>query len=149
SGAHAGDDVRDPVPVHVAGGDPHAAGEIRVVREEARNRVGRPGQRQVRSAPDHGDVGSAAGVGADDHVGVAVAVHVSGRDVAAAGKIRVEGHEVSQRGAVLAAEDDDVRPAAGAGGADDVREAVVVHVADGHAHATGEVWVVGEKPGEE
>src|SRR5205823_2367724 len=138
AGAGPGDDVGAAVTGHVSGGDAHAAREGNVVREVA-------DQRHAVLAGQDEDVGAAAGVGADDDVGVAVAVGVAGRHVAAAGEVHVEGEEVVNLAPVLAGKDDHVRSAAGAGGADDVRVAVGVHVADRDPHAAGELRVKGEE----
>src|SRR5207245_523452 len=74
----AADHVGEAVAVHVAGRDADAAGEVQVVGEE----VVEDG---TVLATEDGDVGPAAGVGADDDVGVAVAVDVAGGHVGAAG----------------------------------------------------------------
>src|SRR5207248_5459152 len=80
-----------------------------------------------------------------DDVGVAVAVHVAGRDADAAGEMDVAGHEVHQHRVVFAAEGDDVGAAALVGADDDVGEAVAVEVAGRHVLAAGEARVVGEE----
>src|SRR5207248_10583474 len=96
-------------------------------------------------AAEDGDVRPAAGAGPGDHVGLAVAVHVAGGHVDAGGKARVVGKKTLERGAGLAADDEDVGPAAGPGPADDVRDAVAVGVAGRDADAAGEAHVVGEE----
>src|SRR5205085_9261131 len=100
----------------------------------------------VRAAED-GDVRAAAGAGAADDVGEAVAVHVGRGHADAAGEVHVVGEEAGQAGlgVVLAGKDGDVGPAAGVGAADDVREAVVVRVAGRQRHAAGEAHVEGEE----
>src|SRR5204862_6308688 len=65
------------------------------------------------------------------------------------GEARVVGEETRQQRKVLAAEDLDVRAAAGAGPGDDVGEAVAVDVAHGHVDAAAEAGVVGEEGADE
>ena len=48
--------------------------------------------------------------------------------------------EAVQKRVIRAVEDFDVRAATGARAGDDIAEAVVIHVADGHIHAAGECW---------
>src|SRR5207248_8256704 len=127
--AGAANDVDPPGAGDVAGGHAHAAGEVRVVGEEA-------AEGRAAAAAVDGNARPAAGVRPTHYVGEAVAIHVPGGDGHAAREGLVEGHKVLQVGAVLAADDHDVGPAPGAGGADDVRRAVAVDVADGHADAT-------------
>ena len=93
------------------------------------------------------DVGAAAGAGAGDDVGAAVAVDVAGGDADAAGEAGGVGEEArrSARCRLGAAEDLDMRPAAGAGAGDDVGEAVAVDVAGGDEDAAGERGAVGEE----
>src|SRR5437588_703805 len=82
--------------------------------------------------------GSAAGPGAGHDVGKTVAVDVAGRHgdpAPEADVVREEGaHHLPGR----AVEDLDVRPAAGAGPGDDVRQPVAGHVPRRHAHAPRE-----------
>ena len=75
------------------------------------------------------DVWSAADAGRGDDVGQPVEIDVAGRDAHAAGKCQVERHEALEHGTVGAAEDLDVRSAAGIGADDDVVETVAVHIA--------------------
>src|SRR5207247_306068 len=128
---------------HVAAGggvpgrtDADAARKADVVREEA-------GQYSGVGAAEHGHVRAAARARAGDEVGVAVAVHVAGRHVAAAGKVRVVGEELADQVSGLAVVDVDVRPAARGRGGDNVRHAVAGDVADRHADAAAEIRVVG------
>src|SRR5207302_4016730 len=94
-------------------------------------------------------VRAAAGVGADDNVGEAVAVDVARSHVDAAAERGVKGHEIADRPGELVArravEDADVGTAARPGAGDDVWGAVVVHVADRHANAAREARVLGEE----
>src|SRR5438132_496704 len=117
--AGAGNDISPAVAVHVPGRHPDAAGERGVVSEEAVQHG------SVLTAEDL-DVRAAAGVGADDDVAETVAVDISSGDVDAAGKARIKSEEARQEGAVLAVEDLDVRPAAGARRGDNVRDVVAV-----------------------
>src|SRR5438132_1086763 len=82
AGTGDGEYVGLAVAVDVPGADADAAGEAHVVGEEARE----PRLGVVLPGID-ADVGSAAGVGADDDVGEAVAVDVAGRHEAAAGEV--------------------------------------------------------------
>src|SRR5262249_48282860 len=66
-------------------------------------------------------------------------------DTDAAREARVEGREAPQQGAVEAAEDLHVRPAARAGARDDIGVAVAVDVAGGHVDAPGEARIVGQE----
>ena len=91
-----------------------------------------------RSAVERLDVRAAAGPGPGDDVGIAVAVDVAGGHAHAAGESGGIGEEVVDDVIVGAAEDLDVRPAAGAGPGNDVGLAVAVDVADGHVDAAGE-----------
>src|SRR5207253_2623409 len=91
------------------------------------------------------DVRPAAGPGAGDHLGPAVAVGVAGGDVDAAGEARVVGEPARHELAGGAVEDLDVRPAAGAGGGDDVRHLVAGHVGERDPDAAGEAGRVGEE----
>src|SRR5205085_1518291 len=86
-----------------------------------------------------------AGAGAGDDVVQAAAVEVAGRHPDAAGEVLAEGEEVVDDRAVLAGEDGDVGPAARVRAADDVREAVAVHVAGRDEDAAGEVLAEGEE----
>src|SRR5207248_324035 len=122
------DHVGPAVAVAVNGCDPHAAGEVNVVGEVAE-------QDRAVQAVEGGDVRPAAGVGADDDVRGAVAVHVAGRYVGTAGEVDVVSVEVQELPTVRAAVGDDVGAAARAGRADDIRNAVAVHVAHRDAHA--------------
>src|SRR5207253_10312304 len=63
----------------------------------------------------------------------------------AAGELRVVGVEVGDVGASAAVEHPHVRPAAGPGRGDDVRDAVPVEVAQGDAHPAAEGRVVGRE----
>src|SRR5205814_1420826 len=71
--ARAGDDVRYSVAVHVADGYADAAGEARVIGEEAVDGLKRGGV-------EHFDLRRAAAAGARDDVVFAVAVHIAGCD---------------------------------------------------------------------
>src|SRR5207249_2577150 len=82
---------------------------------------------------------------AADNVGEAVAVHVAGSDVDAAGEGHVVGEKLPEKGAVTAVVDMNIRPAAGTRPGDDVRHAIAVDVADGHTDAAGEIRGVGEE----
>src|SRR5207302_1882187 len=115
---------------------PHAAGEQAVVGEE----IGEYGK--VGAAEDL-DLRAAARPGAGNDVGLAVAVHVPGGDEHAAGEFGVVGEKAAEQGQVDAAEDLDVRAAAGARAGNDVIGAVAIDVAGGHADAAAEVGRVG------
>src|SRR5207244_230224 len=91
------------------------------------------------------DIGTAAGAGARDDVGLAVAVEVRGRHVDPGSKTGIVSKEAGEPAAVFAAENADVGTAAGAGAADDVGEAIAVGVAGGHANAAREARIVGEE----
>jgi hypothetical protein len=137
-----GDDL-GPLPGRrVGAGDADAARGRGVVSGEAAQ------ERSVLAAEDL-DLGAAAGVGAGDDVGSAVAVNVAGRHEGAAPEGGVVGEEAAQRpgeaGAGLAVEDPDFRGHAGSGGGDDVGGAVVVEVGLGDADAAQEGGVVGEE----
>src|SRR5205814_1772500 len=138
AGAGAGDDLEAAVAVHVARGDGDAAGEALIVGEVLL-------QEGAVLAAENADLGPAAGAGAADHVVETVAVDVAGRDVDAAREAGIEGEEIVEGGKILAADDADARPTAGAGGAQNVADAVVIHVADGHVDAAGEVLIEGEE----
>src|SRR5205814_1871374 len=138
-----------------------AAGAVRG-RDADRSHVGRceggeTVQLRIVGAAKHGDSwcaqdlsvppGERAAAGND--IGAAIAVDIAGRHIAAAGEVNVEGEEVSDLRAVLAAEHDDVRAATRPGGANDIRSPVAIDVADRHAHAAGESGVESEEAGEE
>src|SRR5262249_56114126 len=106
-------------------------------------------QGNARTASKDGDVGAAAGVSADNDVGVTVAVDVPAGHVAAAREVHVEGEEVADLRAILAAKDDDVRPAARPGAADNVSITIAVDVADRHTDAAREARIEGEETGGE
>src|SRR5262249_44664225 len=119
------DDVGDAVLVHVAGGHVDAAAVAAAVGPEAPERL-----RGVLAAEDLDH--RLAGRPADDQVGEAVAVEVAGGHADATGP-PPEGTEVVQgRVRVGAAEDLDPGRAAGGAG-NQVRDAVVVDVADSDA----------------
>ena len=111
--------------------DAHAAGELRRQREKAL-------QLGLGRSVEDDDLRAATGAGTDDDVGLAVAVHVAGRQEQATGEGRREGIEGGQQAEALAVEDGDLGAAAGSGGGDDVGEAVAVDVAGGDADAAGE-----------
>src|SRR5262249_21919555 len=73
AGSGAADDFRLVIPDDVAGRDADSAGELRIEGKEV-------AEFRTVSAAEDDDVGAAAGVGADDDVSAAVAVHVSGCD---------------------------------------------------------------------
>src|SRR5438128_4047727 len=79
AGARTGNDLRLAIAVHVSSGDIDACGEIWIVGKEAR-------QERAIGATEDGDIGAAAGPGATDDVGVAVAVDVAGCHAHAAGE---------------------------------------------------------------
>src|SRR5581483_9507879 len=124
AGARAGDDFRPAVIVEIGRRDVNAAGEAWIESEEVADERG-IGTVKV------GHVRPAAGSGAGDNVGDAAGSDIAGRDADAAGELRMEGEEVGEHGAVLAAEYDDVGSAAGVGAGDDVGTAVAVHIAGG------------------
>ena len=67
----------------------------------------------------------AAGIRTDDDVRLAIAVHIGRRHVHATREPRIKCEEAKDFGPAVAAVDDfDVRPAAGTGSGDDVRNAV-------------------------
>ena len=121
-----------PSPVMSVAATRHAAGEARIIGEEAADDRGEG--RSAGSAEDF-DVRSAAGTRSGDHIDPAVAVHVARRHEHAAGEARVIGEETAQRVAWVmlswdmemsidpgvadqrdgAVEHADVRPAAGTG----------------------------------
>src|SRR5262245_44600854 len=87
AGAGPGDDVGDPVPVHVAGRDEDAAGEGGRVGEEAVHEAGKTHARErVARAVEDANVGPAAGPGAGDDLGVPVPVEVGRRHPDTAGE---------------------------------------------------------------
>src|SRR5207247_657882 len=114
------------------------AGETHVIGEEVKE------WRVVRAAEDD-DVRSAPRVGADDDVGEAVAIDVAGGDERAPGEVGIIGEELADQLARPAVVDVDVGSAARARRGDDVRDAVAVNVADGHADAAREVRIVGKE----
>src|SRR5262249_25681271 len=77
-----------------------------------------------------------------DDIGEAIAVDVAAGNVDAAGEIDVKGEEGLQGCSVPTADNFHLRTAARPRGTNNVREAVVVDVADRHADAAGEDVVV-------
>src|SRR5262249_31922470 len=142
------------------------SGEARVVGEEA-GQQGAAGDLAVGldlphpGAVDHHDLGTAAGTRPDHHIGMAVGVEGAGGDVDPAGEGGAEGEEASQQGAVgdlavgqdlveLGAVNDlHLRPTAGAGSDDQVRDAVAVDVGDGDVDPSGEGRGEGEEVGQD
>src|SRR5581483_6336475 len=141
AGAGPGDDRaqvvdawRDGHPVD--SGHAHPALESRVIGEEAGDRSA--GTREYL------DVRAAPGPGPGYDLRLAVGDDVRAGEEHAAGEGRIVGHELGDQGARLAVEHLDVRPAARAGGGDDVGHAVAVHVPGGDADAAAEAGVVGQ-----
>src|SRR5436190_1596432 len=135
-----GDDVEDAVLVRVAGCHADAAGEGLIVSEEA---VPDQGARALKDL----DVRPAARVGARDDSGPATAGPIARGDKQPAAEARLVRPELPQQRSVAAVVDADERRHAGAGGGDDVGNAVAVEVADRHADAAREARVVGEETG--
>src|SRR5262249_15113696 len=89
-------------------------------------------------AADDRHLRAAGGVGTGNDVGEAVGVDIARRHEGAAGELRRQREEVADWLERLAVEYRHLRPRAGAGGADDVRGAVGVDVAQRHTHAAEE-----------
>ena len=134
----AGDDVGEAVAVDVARGHVHAAGECRVVGEEAAD------WREGHAVPDP-DVRSAAGPRAGDDVRAAIAVDVARGDEHASGERRVVREEAADLGERHAIPHAHVRAAAGPRPGDDVELPVAVHVAERDAHASDKRRIVREE----
>jgi hypothetical protein len=130
SGAQAGNDIGVAVAVEVPGGHVDAALEGHVGDEEIV-------QFLTGGAIDNGDTRHAAGAGAGNDVGQAVAIDVASGDVDAVGRgVRV-GNEAAEQGAVATAEDLDDRQGADIGAGDDVRVAVAVDIPGRDIDAVG------------
>src|SRR5436190_759210 len=112
------------------GADEKSACEKRVVGKESVNLL-------ARDRIEGAHVGTAAGTGAADNIGKAVAIRVARGHADAAGEVDVVGEEAHEPAAVLAAEHGHVRSAASVGAAADVGEAVAIDVAGGHIDAAG------------
>src|SRR6185437_17127912 len=118
--------VGELIAVEVADADERPALETLVEREEAG--VDRGGQNLRRDrialiqfvAVDDEDLAAAAGPGAGDDVRGSVAGDVASRHGDAAAEVRIVGEEIGEHRAVLAAEDANVGPAAGARASHDV-----------------------------
>src|SRR5581483_6588691 len=136
--ARAGNNVGQAAPGGVPGSDADAAGEGRVVGEEAHQ------TRAILAAEDR-HIRTAAGIRAADDIGEAVAVDIPGGHVDAASKVHVVGEELPEElpgGAIV---DVNVRSTARPRRGDDVGEAVAVHVPHGDTDAAGEFRVIGEE----
>src|SRR5262245_13352225 len=115
--------------------DEYTAGERRIEREPLVKDCTRP----VEDA----DVRPAAGTGAGDDLGAAVAVDVHGVDHHAATEGRGVGEELPEYSPGRPAERAHVRPTAGPRARDDVRLAVAVDVGRRDGHASGEPRIIG------
>src|SRR5438128_5605276 len=109
----------DSLAVAVPSTHAHASGKAGVVGEEIREQAA-----AVAVDAENGNVRSAAGAGAGNDLGFAVAVHVSSGDIDACGEIRIVGEEARQHRAISATENRNIGAAAGTGAADDVGVAI-------------------------
>ena len=122
--------IGDAVPSHIAGGHADAAGERVVGREEAE-------PLDAGGAIEHAHVRTATGIRTGDHIRVAVAIDVAGRDEHAADKacIRRERPQLRVR---RTAEDPDGGAATGTAADDEVGVTIAVDVARRHTHPAAE-----------
>ena len=127
--ARPGDDVRDAIAVEIPCGDIRTAGEVRTIRGEILDRLGR------RRVEDPHPSRHARTAGRDD-VRATVVVEVRCRDPNAAPLVGVEREEIGDRRASLAIDHFHTRSATLIGADDDVRSAVVVHVTNRQGQPT-------------
>src|SRR5262249_55611867 len=133
----AGDDVGNAVTVDVAGGYVHAGSEERAIGVEIADHL-------PCATAKNPDVWAGARPRPGDDVGIAVAVHVAGGHVDAAGERRRVGIETGNLVGLPDGErarpvkDLDIRPAARPNAGDDIGVAVVVNVGSGHMDAAFE-----------
>src|SRR5207244_7711043 len=102
------------------------------------------GDGEAGAAAEDADAGRIARPFADNDVAETIAVHVADGGVEPGPRAGVEGEEAGDDLEIDAAENDDLRPAAGAGAGDEVGRAVAVEVAGGHVDAAAERGGVGE-----
>src|SRR5439155_1207463 len=102
AGARDRHDIGAAVAVAIYGRHADAAREAGIVGEEV-------GEHGVVAAAEGDDIGTAAGIGADNDVRGAIAVDVAGRDKAATGEAGIEGEEDQHQPPGDAVKDPDLR----------------------------------------
>src|SRR5262249_33618782 len=134
--ARSGNDFSAAGVAEVAERDVDAAGEGGIVGHEIQHHG---------SVAEQSNVRAAAGTAAGEDFSAAIAVDIARGNADSAGEVGIIGEKAIQHGAVLAANYGDVRTAAGAGAANDVRGAVAIDVARRHVNAADEVGIEREE----
>ena len=130
-GSLRGQDIGVTVAIEVVGGHAHTAREGGIIGQEL-------SQEGCVRAAENLDIGGRAGAVTDDDIVKAIAVEIGGGHGQAAAERGRRGKETGQFGMGMAVENADARQAAGAIGGDDIRAAIAVDVAGGHANAAAE-----------